>query len=117
MGSGHDVVFTSCGNTRIWKSALADCRASPLPESVTVAVKGKVPTTVGVPEMVPVAGSSCNPGGKLPFDTAKISGGAPPVAINCVEGYLKPAIPSGSKAPCNVSGGAIWSEQANGALS
>jgi hypothetical protein len=48
--------------------------------SETCTVNVLVPDPVGVPEIIPVAGSSARPAGKLPEMTDQLSGGVPPVA-------------------------------------
>lgn len=49
--------------------------------SVTVAVKLAVPLAVGVPEMIPVAGTRVSPAGRLPVVIAQAYGPVPPVAL------------------------------------
>lgn len=49
--------------------------------SVTVAVKPAVPLAVGVPEMIPVAGTSVSPAGRLPVEIDQAYGPVPPVAF------------------------------------
>ena len=43
--------------------------------SVTNTKKGYVPATVGVPEIVPVAGPQISPGGKEPLVIVQLGGG------------------------------------------
>jgi hypothetical protein len=51
-------------------------------ESVTFAVKLKVPAVVGVPVMAPVEVFSVNPGGSDPDVIENVYGGTPPLAVN-----------------------------------
>jgi hypothetical protein len=66
-----------------------------LPESVTRAVKLKVPLVVGVPEMRPVPLLSVNPGGSEPLAIDHAYGLVPPVAASVRE-YWLPTLPFGS---------------------
>src|SRR5487761_1951505 len=52
-------------------------------ESVTCAVKLKVPAPVGVPEICPVVGFRLTPGGRLPAMMAKEYAGIPPLSTSC----------------------------------
>ena len=49
-------------------------------ESVTLAVKLKVPAVVGVPVMAPEEAFRLNPAGRLPLDTVHVYCVKPPVA-------------------------------------
>ena len=55
---------TSTVMARAWVAVL-------LSASVTVAEKVVVPSTVGVPEMTPVAGARLSPAGRLPLEIAQ----------------------------------------------
>jgi hypothetical protein len=59
--------------------------ATALVLSVTWTVKGKVPVTVGVPLITPVADVRLRPLGRFPADTLQVYGATPPETINWVE--------------------------------
>ncbi len=61
-------VTESGGLTTIWNWPDAEGRVSEMDESVTVAVKPKVPAVVGVPVIVPAV-LRVKPGGRLPAVT------------------------------------------------
>ncbi len=61
---------------------------------MTVAVNGKVPIAVGVPEMVPPALND-KPGGSDPAEIDHVSGCVPPVAVKLVGGYPTFTVPVG----------------------
>lgn len=63
------------------RALVAVCEA----ESATLAVKLKVPTVVGVPEITPVAVLSDNPGGREPEEIDQVYGGVPPLAESVCE--------------------------------
>ena len=54
-------------------------------ESVSDTEKLKEPGTVGVPEIMPVAGSSDRPGGRLPLRRAQTSGAVPPKDVSVAD--------------------------------
>jgi hypothetical protein len=81
VGWGKAVVCTArtgIGSISTERSALA-VRGGLL-ESVAVTVKSDVPVVVGVPEMIPVPGSSESPSGSAPLVTAQEYGPTPPLA-------------------------------------
>lgn len=61
-------------------------------ESVTLAVKGKVPVDVGVPEITPVEALRVSPGGKEPALIDHVYGFVPPDAVSVPE-YGVPTLP------------------------
>src|ERR1700753_660684 len=69
--------------------------------SVTVTVKVDVPVLVGVPLMIPVAGSRARPAGSDPDMTANVSAPVPPVTAICVA-YSAPRAPFGSAVAATV---------------
>src|SRR6266481_4517556 len=64
-------------------------------ESVTCTVKLKLPEAVGVPEMIPVAGSSARPPGSEPLLIVAVCVPTPPKMLTCVLDGA-PTTPSGS---------------------
>ena len=74
-----------------------------IPESVTWALKVKVPAVVGVPEMAPVLLLRVRPGGKEPLAIDQLYGRVPPLALRTrVYGIL--TLPVGSDAVVIVKG-------------
>jgi len=65
-------------------------------ESLTVALKVKLPAVVGIPVMAPVEGFSFSPAGSAPLLMLKVYGVSPPVAVSAEE-YEMPtwAVPVG----------------------
>ena len=59
-------------------------------------MKWNVPVAVGVPLITPVDGKGARPVGRLPAVRVQVYGDAPPVAVNCVEGYRAPTTPFGN---------------------
>ena len=72
-------------------------------ESVTLAVKEKLPLCVGVPEIAPAA-ESVNPGGSVPEARLHIYGIVPPVAAR-VALYTTPTVPEANELVVMLSGG------------
>ena len=72
---------------------VADFVCAGLAESVTVAVKLKVPLTAGVPEMVPLV-ARLTPAGRLPEVNAQLYGAVPPLACSEFE-YAEPVVADG----------------------
>ena len=64
-------------------------------ESVAVTVKGNVPTTVGVPERMPVAPSNERPAGRAPAVTARVVAPTAPDTVNGVGAIATPAVAAG----------------------
>ena len=64
------------------RSAVVGCGAE---ESVNDTVNVKDPDAVGVPEMIPVAGSRESPGGRLPLNSAHTTGAFPPKDVSVAE--------------------------------
>ena len=56
-----------------------------LAESVTRAVKLKLPVAVGVPEIAPLVGLSVKPGGRVPLTIDQVYDGVPPLAASIAE--------------------------------
>jgi hypothetical protein len=52
--------------------------------SVTRTVKALVAATLGVPEIMPVAGASVSPVGRVPVEMDQVLGAVPPVAASVV---------------------------------
>jgi hypothetical protein len=72
--STRDVVVTAIDR-------LTDLVCAGFSASVTVAVKLAVPLVVGVPAMIPVAGTRVSPAGRLPVVIDQLYGPVPPVAL------------------------------------
>lgn len=53
-------------------------------ESVTSAVNGKLPVTVGVPEITPVVAAKLNPAGRAPELMLQVYGAVPPLSESVV---------------------------------
>jgi hypothetical protein len=68
---------------------------APASESVTVAVKVKVPAVVHVPVIAPVEALRLSAGGSEPLLIDHVSGGTPPVAVS-VALYELPTVQLGS---------------------
>ena len=51
----------------------------------TIAQVKPSPEDVGIPDIVPVAGFSVNPGGSVPPSMVQVIGGSPPVAVSVAE--------------------------------
>ncbi len=74
--SGRGCVIVGVGKaTVILRFAVA--LSAGLSESTIFAVKGNVPTVVGVPEIIPVSGDSVKPGGRVPLAMLQIYGRLP----------------------------------------
>src|SRR5208283_5897626 len=95
---GSDVVVICTGATPaatvIVNACVAVCAVGVV-ESVTLAVKLKVPVAVGVPEIVPVAADNVRPVGNAPELMLQLNGVVPPLAPIVVE-YAVPDCPVGS---------------------
>lgn len=78
--------------------------AVPPAESVTFAVKLKVPATVGIPVMIPKLGISFKPGGRFPEAIEKVYGGLPPVTSNA-DAYKMPTLPVVADTQASLGGG------------
>ena len=66
--------------------------------SVAVTVKGNEPTTVGVPERTPVAGSSATPDGSAPAVTVHVALPVAPAAPKATGPKATPAVAFASEA-------------------
>ena len=85
---GTELVVTCTGVTAaatVRVSAFVAVCAVGEVESVTLAVKLKVPDAVGVPEIAPVAADRVRPAGNAPELMLQLYGAAPPVAASVVE--------------------------------
>jgi len=78
------VVFCAAAGLIVIDSALVAVWAGEL-ESVTMAVKLKVPAVVGVPEMAPVLALRVRPGGRVPVEIDQVYGVVPPLAVSVAE--------------------------------
>lgn len=66
MAEGRDVVAIESGGAAITSEMVDEVLWAGFDASLTVTVTGKVPFTVGVPEMRPVPAARLSPAGRLP---------------------------------------------------